>query len=191
MNLLLVVSGPDRVGKTTLISKLANCGVMGGKAFVKHHGPPPQDYPNVYCYHMDSAHQWKKSGCSFALFDRSWPCTYILERIRCGNSGHFDSLIEFEIKLSQMDFNVVHIGVFKPWYWSAEKHIEEIKIQNPELSLSRIRDEYCKRMKEHKVYYGELRDFYENITMFPSLIIHELDPDPVAILREVMGFHDS
>ena len=64
--MLIVVSGPDRVGKSTLISQMAE----ETDALVIHHGPPPTDQKNIFDFYRDDIDSWKRSGKQIAIFDR-------------------------------------------------------------------------------------------------------------------------
>ena len=174
--ILIVVSGPDRVGKSTLIDALMYYKGFSAKNFyIKHHSKPPLDYDNVYDYHKDSIKGWFESGKQYAIFDRSWPCTYILERLRDGNTGHFDQLIDFEIELHDLmkekDGQVVHLGITKPWHWSGPHHLKELREFFGLDKKRAIRDNYIVRMQEHENYLTELANFYNQITLFPSLFL--------------------
>lgn len=172
--MLLVVSGPDRVGKSTLIREVVN--VLGSdNCAVFHHGPPDPRGLDVFAtYRSDvvGAPEGKH-----IIFDRGWPCTYILEQIRKRNSGHFDALIDLEMWMNDVvEEGVLHIGQLRPWFWSAPLHLEELKAENSSLPEWSIRDKYVTRMSEHKQYTEQLMDFYEDITMFPNLLLTETVP---------------
>jgi ABC-type cobalamin/Fe3+-siderophores transport system ATPase subunit len=165
--MLIIVSGPDRVGKSTLIKRMAD--VIGShNVEVVHHGPPPQDQENIFDFYRKDVEKWAESGKELAIFDRAWPCSYILEQHRRRNAGHFEDVIDFEIWLNDLiDAPVVHLAQFRPWCWSAPLHIEELKEEGFKGWM--LRDEYIARMQEHRVYTEQLQTFYEDITMFPNV----------------------
>lgn len=165
--MLIIVSGPDRVGKSTLIKRMAD--VIGShNVEVVHHGPPPQDQENIFDFYREDVEKWAESGKELAIFDRAWPCSYILEQHRRRNAGHFEDVIDFEIWLNEtIDAPVVHLAQFRPWCWSAPLHVEELKEEG--YSGWALRDEYIARMQEHRVYTEQLQSFYEDITMFPNV----------------------
>lgn len=180
--MLIIVSGPDRVGKSTLIEELAE--ELSGGCFIAHHGPPPEDQKNIFDFYREDLDAWSSSGTKHAIFDRAYPCSYILEQHRRRNAGHFEDVIDFEIELASQVKDVVHLGVFRPWYWSAPLHIEEVRAELPNAALWRIRDEYIARMQEHQLYTEQILNFYENITMFPNVQLHhEFVPAIVVIER--------
>jgi len=92
--MLIVVSGPDRVGKSTLIQGMSE--KLKNESIVFHHGPPPSDQENIFDYYRDDIRRWQDSGKKVAIFDRAWPCTYILEQHRMKNAGHFEDLVDLE-----------------------------------------------------------------------------------------------
>jgi len=171
-SMLIVVSGPDRVGKSTLISKMAE----ETNALVIHHGPPPTDQKNIFDFYRDDIDDWKRSEKQVAIFDRAWPCSYILEQHRRRNAGHLEDLIDFEIWLNDQVGAVVHLAQFRPWHWSAPLHIEELREMHPESAEWFIRDEYIARMQEHELYSQQLIDYYERITMFPNVQLTDTRP---------------
>ena len=189
MTMLIIVSGPDRVGKSTLIESMVQ--ELGtSDTFVTHHGPPPDYNENIFDMYRETICDWKESGKEFAIFDRAYPCSYILEQHRRHNAGHFEDIIDLEIETAAAVDSVVHIGVFRPWHWSAPLHLEEIRAETPGAALWYIRDQYISRMQEHEIYTQQLLNFYENITMFPNHQIHNLDANGRAALancRAVLG----
>lgn len=165
--MLIIVSGPDRVGKSTLIKAMAD-ELGASDTYVAHHGPPPTANENIFDVYRDTIQDWKWSGKPYAIFDRAYPCSYILEQHRRRNAGHFEDVIDFEIELADAVPAVVHLGVFRPWHWSAPLHVEEVRDEHPDAALWYIRDEYIARMQEHQIYTEQLLNFYDNITMFPN-----------------------
>ena len=166
--MLIVVSGPDRVGKSTLIKRMAD--YLGtDKVEVVHHGPPPADQENIFDWYREDVIKWQASGKQYAIFDRAWPCSYILEQHRRRNFGHLEDLVDFEIWLNETIHwaPVVHLAQFRPWHWSAPLHIEELKEEGYKGWM--LRDEYVARMQEHKIYTDQIQNFYEDITMFPHV----------------------
>jgi hypothetical protein len=181
--MLIIVSGPDRVGKSTLIEAMA-AELGEANTYIAHHGPPPTRNENIFDVYRDTIQDWKWSGKKYAIFDRAYPCSYILEQHRRRNAGHFEDVIDFEIELSESIDAVVHLGVFRPWHWSAPLHMEEVKAENPEASLWYLRDEYIARMQEHQIYTEQLINFYENISMFPNVqLLNESLPATEVITR--------
>lgn len=179
--MLIIVSGPDRVGKSTMISAMVE--VLEGDCFVAHHGPPPEDQENIFDFYREDLDTWDLSGKTHAIFDRAYPCSYILEQHRRHNAGHFEDVIDFEIQLASRVKDVIHLGIFRPWYWSAPLHIDEVRGENPGAALWRIRDEYIARMQEHQLYTEQIINFYENITMFPNVQMHHESTPASAIFR--------
>lgn len=185
--MLIIVSGPDRVGKSTLIRKMAN--VFGPQNVeVVHHGPPPEDQENIFDFYEEDVTKWAKSDKGVAIFDRAWPCSYILEQHRRRNAGHFEDVIDFEIWLNEViDAPVIHLAQFRPWYWSAPLHIEELKEDG--FKGWRLRDEYIARMQEHRVYTEQLQNFYEDVTMFPNVQLTQSTEghQAIALCQQALG----
>ena len=169
--MLLVVSGPDRVGKSTLIGEIVDA--LGSEnCAVYHHGAPDPRETDVFAKYREEVGFTPES--KHIIFDRGWPCTYILEQLRKRNSGHFDALIDLEMWMNDtVETGILHVGQLRPWNWSAPLHLEELREEKSESPDWVIRDEYVTRMTEHKQYTEQLMDFYEDITMFPNLTLTE------------------
>lgn len=179
--MLIIVSGPDRVGKSTLIHDMHKA--LDGDAFVAHHGPPPQEQNSIFDFYKEDIKKWRDSGKKYAIFDRAYPCSLILEQHRRRNAGHFEDVIDFEMWLNDTVDNVVHLAQFRPWFWSAPLHVEEIRAWHPEAAPWYQRDELIARMQEHQVYTEQLLNFYDNITLFPNVQLTHTVPGKEAIIR--------
>ena len=165
---LYIVSGPDRVGKSTYISSHAK---PEDSRF--HFGPVPPDASSLLRYHQSPVLEWLKTNAlNDCWFDRSYVCTFLLNTMRHGHQDCLDEIVEYEILLHELadkhQFKVQHIGITRPWNVCAPLHLEELRAQNPDWSLRAIRNEYIRRMKEHERYLRELQQFYHQITIFPS-----------------------
>lgn len=151
MKQLIILSGADRVGKSTLASSMEKAGVCR----VIHHGPPPPGRP-LFSDLRDDIADWLDSGDPQMVWDRAYVCSYCLDQ-----SDVLDAILGFEWEFRNL--KIRHIGVWRPWQIVAQRHIEEI--QSLEID-DQIR-EYKERMVTHQSYYERLRDFYSNVTMFP------------------------
>lgn len=167
--MLIIVSGPDRVGKSTMINQMVSD--LGDQCRVFHHSAASGSDRDIF-------HQYRENillfnldpNLKYAIFDRGWPCTYILEQHRRRNAGHFEEMIDLEHWVNDtLEGNVVHVGRLRPWHWSARHHLAELRANQVDQKDWFIRDEYISRMEEHKVYTQQLLDFYEDITMFPNI----------------------
>ena len=179
---IVIFSGADRVGKTTLISAMQD--YLGeGNSVIVHLSEPPGDQENIFDINRDYISAWVASGKEWLLFDRCYVCSYILEQFRRNNHGHLDDIIDFELELLQCsdEFKVVHVGVDRPWSWSASHHLIELKKLFPTAAPWRIRDEYVARMKEHKEYYQKLYDFYADTTAFPAIFHSPMEFDDLDL----------
>ena len=183
--MLIIVSGPDRVGKSTLIARLVD--VLGkDNCLEMHHSAPPRNQGSIFDFYKDDILRWiNTSGKGYCIFDRAWPCSYILEQFRRNNLGHLEDLIELELWINDVVADgVVHVGQFRPWHWSAPLHVEELKDEaQHEDGDWFIRDQYITRMQEHEVYQTQLIDFYERVTMFPNVQLTDSQaPEDVLVM---------
>jgi hypothetical protein len=166
---LVIFSGGDRVGKSTLIGNF-ELYVRPQTCAVYHHSAPPSNQSNIFDFYRDHVNEWLSTDKEWCLFDRSYPCSFILEEHRRRNHGHMDDVIDLELEwLADDRFKVVHVAVEQPWNWSAKHHLIELKELFPDAAPWFIRDEYVARQKEHKHYYEQLFYFYRHITAFPNI----------------------
>jgi len=179
--MLIVVSGPDRVGKSTLIDQMTS--KLGDKCMVFHHSAPDGIGQDIFAeYRKNIQHFLLCETAKYAIFDRGWPCTYLLEQHRRRNAGHFEEMVDLEHWVhNKLNGEVVHVGRLRPWYWSAPHHMTELREMFKDQSDWYIRDEYIARMEEHKVYTQQLLDFYEDITMFPNVQLTDNIPGEAVI----------
>ena len=183
--MLIIVSGPDRVGKSTLIKRLHD--QVDGDCFISHHGPPPHDQGCIFDFYKDDVLQWQKEEQTYAIFDRAWPCSFILEQHRRRNFGHLEDLVDLELWINDaVECPVVHLAQLRPWSWSAPLHVEELEAEG--LHGWALRDEYVARMQEHKVYTEQLQTFFEDVTMFPSVVLTESTSgsDALSLARQAV-----
>jgi len=159
--MLILLGGPDRVGKSTLAAQLSEITDFR----VKHHSEPNPRGKTIF----DQYRQDLSEGGD-QIWDRSYLCTYILERYRNRNHDHLIEITDFELELSKIH-QVIHVGVTKPWHWSAPLHIEELNKRHHPPSDWVIRDEFIARQNEHHFYTDEMINFYQFVTMFPSFMV--------------------
>ena len=183
---LVIVSGVDRSGKSTLVKRLQeylgeeNCSVY-------HHGAPAYYTESIFDFYRDHITEWVASGKEWCLFDRSWACSYCLDDFRRHNHGSLNEMTDIELELLQCDFKVIHVGIEKPWSWSAPHHLVELKELFPDAPPWKIRDEYVARQKEHRVYQERLGEFYEHFTAFPHVLFQDKskEPNPKELLEDI------
>lgn len=151
MKQLLILSGADRVGKSTLASKMEKAGVCR----VIHHGPPPADRP-LFSDLRDDIADWLNSDEPQMCWDRAYVCSYCLNQ-----PNVLDAILELE--WDHRDLDIQHVGVWASWQECARRHVEEIQ----SLGIESHVEEYRTRMETHRSYYERLEQFYESVTMFP------------------------
>lgn len=186
MRKLIIVSGADRVGKTTLVKQLSEAfpgampNIWGYSADVVHFAAPDTMSSQVFQMYRDAI---AGSKAPLLIWDRSYVCGSIYERCRFNSHDHFSELVELEMELNEEFTNVIHIGLFKPWNWSAKLILKELNESYPEASKWAIRNRYIASMNEHQFYQDELKKFYTTITMFPSIGIEDTNPDPKQVVK--------
>ena len=159
--MLILLSGPDRVGKSTLAAELSE---LSGFS-VKHHSAPDSQSSSIFEVYRNNLRDGESQ-----IWDRSYVCAYILERFRKRTHDHIVEIMDLEFELSQKH-RVIHVGVTKPWHWSAPLHYNELKEENPEASWWHIRDQFMARQSEHHFYTDEMAQFFQYGTMFPSFMV--------------------
>jgi hypothetical protein len=165
---LVIMSGPDRVGKSTICQELKdqlgeeNCEII-------HLAEPPLDQEDPYDVNREKIGEWVASEKEWCFFDRSYPCSMVFEERRRGNAGHLGHIIELEIELLRcLEFKTCHVVIERAWQWSAPHHLIEIDQLRPRASDWAKRDHYISRMREHQLYYERIADFTKNVTAFPT-----------------------
>jgi len=158
--MLILLGGPDRVGKSTLATQLHE---LTGFPVKHHNAPDPRDASIFDIYRRNL----EEGGNQ--IWDRSYLCAFILERYRKRNHDHLVEIMDLELELSKIH-EVVHVGVTKPWHWSAPLHWEELNKKHHPLSHWATRDALMARQNEHHFYIEEMDNFYRYVTMFPSFI---------------------
>lgn len=159
--MLILIGGPDRVGKSTLAAELSE---LSGIPVNHHTAPNPKDQSIFSVYKREA------SAGGDQIWDRSYLCAYILERHRKGNHDHISDVVDLEMILKDQH-SVIHVGVSRPWHWSAPLHIEELKGEFPEARPWFMRDLLMARQNEHHFYTEEMVNFYQYVTMFPSFMV--------------------
>jgi hypothetical protein len=186
---LIIISGPDRVGKSTVCSELTeqlgeeNCEVI-------HLAEPPLDQEDPYMINREKIQEWVASGKEWCFFDRSYPCSMVFEEHRRGNAGHLSHIVDLEIELMRCadTFKVGHTVFQREWNWSAKHHLVEIDLLYPTAAEWAKRDKYIARMKEHELYYKQIKNFVTNVTAFPTYWHHASpwpDSDATTIIEEM------
>jgi hypothetical protein len=185
---LVIMSGPDRVGKSTICQELLeqlgedNCQII-------HLAEPPLDQEDPYDVNREKIGEWVASGKEWCFFDRSYPCSMVFEERRRGNAGHLSHIVELELELLRcLEFKTCHVVIERQWHWSAKHHLAEIELLYPKAADWAVRDHYISRMKEHQLYYERLLDFTKNVTAFPThwhLATRWPDFDATAIQKNV------
>jgi hypothetical protein len=159
--MLIILGGPDRVGKSTLATRLSQ--LSGFK--VKHHNAPDLRDQSIFdVYRRNLAEGGDQ------IWDRSYLCAFILERYRKRNHDHLVEIMDLEFELSKTH-EVIHVGVTKPWHWSAPLHWEELNKKQHPVSNWALRDAFIARQNEHHFYTTEMENFYRYVTMFPSFMV--------------------
>ena len=173
MKTIIILSGADRVGKSTIASQLESddCRVV-------HHGPPPSDRP-LFDDLRDDIRDWLYSKQSVMIWDRAYVCSYALNQPKC-----LGAILDFELENKHLD--IMHVGVERDWRVVARRHIQEINLENPGWDDISIREEYRERMETHRRYYQRLHDFYDHITMFPAYWVESAEE---LVTSEILGPH--
>lgn len=183
---LIIISGPDRIGKSTVVSELER--ILGDDIETVHLAEPPKDQEDPYDINRDKTAEWVAGRKNWCVFDRSYPCSFVLEDFRRRNHGHLDEIVQMELDMlsSRETFRVCHVLLRRPWSWSAPHHLDEVRALHPTAAEWFIRDEYVARMREHKLYYQRMDEFLEHFTAFPRTS-HTLGVDPQSDARSIIS----
>jgi hypothetical protein len=158
MKKLLIISGADRVGKSTFCQKLNHN--------VFHFSAPKDEDSHIFKMYKDVLDKNEKEKC--LIFDRSYVCAYILEEFRRHSTNHILDIFEFEMKLMREGWDIKHIGLSRPWNWVAKYHLKELIEENPKIADWRLRDMLYERNQEHLAYEKLMRTFFNEVTIFSA-----------------------
>lgn len=165
MKTLYIVSGADRVGKSTFCKKLQEA--SGGSLYHFSEPDTSPEITSIFSRYLDVLKMDENKRA--VIFDRSYVCGYILERFRENNHNHIGDLVKLELQIPSFVERVLHVGLVRPWYEVALRHKEELDNGVP-LAPWALSNKMIARMNEHRFYYEELLDFYNHVTMFPHVI---------------------
>ncbi|MDX1371120.1 MAG: hypothetical protein R3321_01545 [Nitrososphaeraceae archaeon] len=180
MTRLLIISGSDRVGKSTLQKNLKSrleqhCSSTNKKLAFNivnaHFGPPDsQCHSRIFQMYYDELNKHDLSEVDFLIWDRSYICGYILERIRRNNHKHHSELLQIEWDfIIKYNLDVRHIVITPPWSEVSKYHVEEVKELNPGCLDWYLIDELENRRLEHNRYNQLLMETMTEVTMFPHI----------------------
>ncbi|MDX1371289.1 MAG: hypothetical protein R3321_02400 [Nitrososphaeraceae archaeon] len=170
---LIIVSGGDRVGKSTLIKKLEkNLRYTRFKERMasRHFSAPQPTSPHIFQMYYTPLDLFLTSNRSLEIWDRSYVCGYILERLRRNTHSHHSEVLALEFYLMEKGIDVLHVGIMPQWSVIAKRHYEEIKKLNYEACSWYQIDQLEVRRKEHNGYNKLLKEFYGDVTAFPNLV---------------------
>lgn len=175
MTRLLVISGADRVGKSTLIEKLKKDVDVESFHFSAPKTHPTRDFEEAIC----------NSTKESIIFDRGWPDRFIFEQIRNNNkTGLWDYIRDFEIDLYKSGIEVFLLGITRPWNFSAALHLQEFPSN---LSQFQISTNLEKARKEHYQVQELMKEYFSHYTMFQNHIIHDPFIKDIASYVERIG----
>lgn len=163
---VIVFSGHDRVGKSTVIKRLEQ---MSLSSYIKHHSAPPDNSQYIMEQMWNTVSQFSSEASyeEILLIDRGWACTHIYQIMRDNSFGLIKEILELEANiLTKLDIEVIHVLVKSPWNWASRNHLEELTGMKDANWLEI--DKLETRRREHKQYYELFEEFQNEITMFPT-----------------------
>lgn len=171
MKKLVIISGPDRVGKSTLSRKFEG---VGYKPY--HFSEPDKTAPGDIFTRYEEC--FPSDDEPLAVWDRSYLCGHILEVFRESVDPYLPRVMQMEYLLHRNEIKVHHIGIAVPWQTVAHHHIKELEEQNSGIQDWAMAGVLTKRMKEHRYYTEKMLEFYQHVTIFPATVLtsnEELD----------------
>ena len=159
--MLILLGGPDRVGKSTLAETISTHLNFS----IRHHSEPNPGSASIFDNYLTEA----REGIN-QIWDRSYLCAFILERQRKRTHDHLTEILDLELEISKLH-DVIHVGVTRPWNWVAPLHVEEIEKEFKDSQSWYQRDMLMARQEEHHFYTSEMDSFYRYVTMFPSFMV--------------------
>ena len=184
---ILIVLGADRVGKSTLISKVSDHLEANNLSYKSLHfsGPKPH-HQSPICQYLDELTSLHPS-LDWVLCDRGGAEVCFYEKIRRNITLDLGWSVKFEEYLKDY-YSVVKIVIVKrDWHWSMPKHSDEIYEWFPNCSDYWFMTQMKMRELEHKSYYEFMQHYFSEVSMFKPVVLetNELDSDQIQELLSV------
>jgi len=161
---LIIISGPDRVGKSTLTQRLKK-----EHGFIAAHFCEP-DYSRPGDIFSRYEPCFPNEGES-VVWDRSYLCGHILEVFRESVDNYLPLVLQMEYQLYKEGVDVFHLGIALPWQNVAHRHLQEIEKEYSDIQDWAVARLLTQRMKEHRYYTEKMIEFYQHTTIFPAQLL--------------------
>lgn len=192
---LIILSGPDRVGKSTLIKKMMN---FWGKDHteVYHHSKPSNDHEAILQQMYNSLDDFLNPNQpkSLGIFDRGWLCTYVYQLIRDNCFSIDYDIMRLEIALLEKGLRTYHVLLHRPWFWSAPFHLKELKELGYTNDKPRrlLLEQMETRRNEHNTYYEIASTFLMEKSCFPYFNLLSTESyNPENLYQQIINYEDG
>lgn len=168
----IALIGPDRVGKTTLISKAEKICRDNSKSYLTLHfsGPQP-NHKSLFCQYKEPFEMVREEP-DVVLFDRFISEAVFYEHIRRGYS--VDDWVTAtreaeEWMLNRFNQDLVLFYIQPEWEEVRDRHLEELWFTYGNSSSDWYIKEYQLniRKREHDLYKEFMKDYWNNVTTLP------------------------
>lgn len=162
----IVLLGPDRVGKSTIVSNTANELRKKGKKVAELHfsGMKPDHHTPIQQY-IDPFNQTLKNQDEVVICDRGFSevCFYDKFRRNIEISEEWAQSAESYFSSSSSSLHVFLVK--RDWEWSKPLHIEELELLNSGrtgISKFAMGLQLELRRREHEAYYAYMEEYLAN-----------------------------
>jgi GTPase SAR1 family protein len=176
----IIFLGPDRVGKTSLLNKTASDLKESGYLVHSLH------FSEIKPEHNSPVDQFRDKLLSvpapapdYLLIDRFVSDTLFYEECRCQMPA-INPAYSQEPESILIDFSKRVDVVILGWDWSQEvidRHIAELRSNNPKASTYWVNAQLELRMHEHKKYYSHTEKFFKEHSLIAPWNVHKV-PNP-------------
>lgn len=182
---ILLVLGPDRVGKSTLINKLSEYLILDSKKHLVLHfdGPKPHHSTPIHQYILP-INKALDMGSEWVLCDRGGAEVCFYEKYRRNIdidhawTQRFEEYVETNFAWHKT------ILIKRDWEWCRPRHIEEINRLWPNCTDYWRNSQLNMRKAEHECYYEYMDRYFSYVSKFMPTILetNELSSEQIKEL---------
>lgn len=185
MNILIIL-GADRVGKSTLVSRVCDFFEPDTSCRTLHFSGPKPHHLTPICQYLDEL-KALPPDLDWVVCDRGGPEVCFYEKFRRNVALDSAWAVEFEKYLSAHYEVIKMVLLQRNWEWSLPRHVEEINELYPGCSDFWFMSQLKVRQLEHHSYYQYMHQYFSEVSMFEPVVLNtnELDHSEIRKLLSV------